>query len=136
MYIEKDPNEHYYEEAKKIVEQRKKFRQKLVSNISTSILLLVINYLTSPNFMWSYIAIAGMAVGLAVKWNKMQMTVRNGEAIAREMERLRNIDHRYERSSIPVEKRINPVNRRNDELELPAKEWEKVKKTWSDSDFV
>lgn len=136
MYIEKDPDEHYYKEAKKIVEQRKKFRQQLVSNLSTAVLLFVINKLTSPGFMWSYIAIASMAVGLIVKWNKLQMTIKQSESIAKEMERLRSIDHRLIRQNEQIERRINPINRADGELELPQNQPQKVKKTWSDSDFV
>ncbi len=87
--------------------------------------------------MWSYIAIAGMAVDLIIKWNKLQMTVKHSESIAKEMERLRSIDYRIDRKKVvPDEKRINPVNNNLNDLHLPKNQPETVKKTWSDSDFV
>lgn len=47
---------------------RHNFYLHIISNVSVAIYLLMINIITSPGFMWSFIPIIGMAVGIASHW--------------------------------------------------------------------
>ncbi len=49
---------------------RKNFMLHIISNASVAIYLLMINLLTSSGFMWSFIPIIGMAVGVASHWGQ------------------------------------------------------------------
>ncbi|MGL1891840.1 MAG: 2TM domain-containing protein [Spirochaetaceae bacterium] len=47
---------------------RHDFYLHIISNVAVSIYLLMINIITSPGFMWSFIPIIAMAVGIASHW--------------------------------------------------------------------
>lgn len=55
-----------YEEAKKRVEEIKGFYYHLVSYIVVNVVLVVINLLTSPEYLWFIWPILGWGVGLAI----------------------------------------------------------------------
>lgn len=61
-------NENDVDSLIKIQKSRHDFYLHIISNIAVSIYLLMINIITSPGFMWSFIPIIAMGVGVASHW--------------------------------------------------------------------
>jgi class 3 adenylate cyclase len=83
---------------RKLAKARSAFSSHLVSNGATSALLLTINLLTSPGFMWSLIPIGAMAVGLAGHYPSFKSRER------RVRKQLRESGVRVSRRSLSVER--------------------------------
>lgn len=61
-----DENSRKYLEAKKRVEEEKKFYYHLGSYIAVNTFLVILNLITSPNHLWFYWPMLGWGLGLAM----------------------------------------------------------------------
>lgn len=124
--------EEIYRKAKKKVNAKKGFYLHLGSFFATSAFLFVINYLTSPDFLWFLIPTFGWGIGIVSHYIAVfGISGPTGEdwedqELEKEMRKLkRQYPEKFDDHDITVP---------DEELEL--KEFKKLRDEWDDRDFV
>ncbi|TVQ49586.1 MAG: hypothetical protein EA362_04170 [Saprospirales bacterium] len=112
--------------AKKRVKKKKKFYKSISEYTVTTVILLVVNLLTSPRFMWSLIPISIFAVLILIDFFKLYGPLKKDEA--------------WEYKEYQKElKKIKPEEGFNEGKPFDLKELEKEKekrKNWDERDLV
>lgn len=89
----------YYEKAKKLVKKKKDYKNSLRSFIITMPILIVINLMTSRDFLWFFFPMIGWGSGLVASYYdiyvKPEKKSWEDHEIQKEMERLRQRDRKF-----------------------------------------
>ncbi len=112
--------------AKKRVKKKKKFHKSIGEYVTTAVILLVVNLLTSPGFMWSLIPISIFVILIGVDYFKFYGPFKKDEV--------------WEYKEYQKElKKLKPHDSSEKETVLDLKNLEKEKekrKSWDEGDLV
>ena len=120
--------EEYYKKARKIVKAKKDFRSSAIAFAVTMPILIIINLLTSPKYLWFLWAIMGWGMGLVgayyTAYIQPKYDERESHEVEKEMEKLRLRDRKFTNRN----ERVDDFDERLDLREL--------RRDYDERDFV
>jgi hypothetical protein len=125
-----------YEDARRIVREKEKFKKRVISSVGVGFFLIGINLFTSPGYFWAIFPIMGMGLGLFLKGMKLYGPLKNRENEDQKIEReLRR--NQYERGDIEADEDGLDLPDMEDGLTLKnLKKREELRAQWNENDLV
>lgn len=110
--------EEYYKKARKIVKAKKDFRGSAIAFAIIMPIMIIINLMTSPEYLWFLWALLGWGMGLMGAYNEAYIKPKNEEQdsheVEKEMEKLRLRDRKYTRRTDDFDERLDLRELRRD----------------------
>ena len=126
--------EDYYNEARQIVAQKKKFYANFTSWAIMTVFFFAVNMTTSPGFHWWIFPTLGWGVGVAHQFISVFGIFKSKDwekrEIKKEMDKMYSNDQYNTRDT---DLSLDEIPNR-EELDLP--DYEELRKEWDDRDFV